>query len=392
MLTKEAKPPLNPLTQIGLKQRNVKHIRIDEVKTLYEIYEFQETIGHGTYGTVVSVVERDTHINFAIKIVNKFTAGVKNQVEIQREFNILKTVNHPNIIVLHKIYESNKKFYMIFEKCGDNLFNVYKQKFPFSEKNNKKIIEQLVAAVYYLHKNDIVHRDIKMDNILLAKNPNDPNDEFYIKLSDFGLSIIKSGAGIRSMLTERCGTVIYMAPEILLQRNYSELCDVWSVGIILYVLLIGRFPFYEIKQDDLVHKILNTEPEINPNIVSHDATDLLKCILKKDPVNRITALEILKHPWLLDNKMKSRKDETIIDYMKKWRSELILPGEESDWMSSYAEQSEFSIFPQSVKNMNMAEKETSASTVSSFRSMTPSVRKISTQMMTNSSGTEKQQD
>lgn len=350
-----------------VKQRDIKHIRIENVSTLYEIYEFKETIGHGSYGTVLAVIEKSTGTNYAIKIVNKFSSGPKNLLNMQRELSVLKTVNHPNIIILYRVYESNKKYYMIFEQCGDNLFNVFKKKFPFNEKNVKKIMKQLVGAVYYLHKNDIVHRDIKMDNILLAKNANDQNDEYFIKLVDFGLSIIKTGPGIKSMLTERCGTLIYMSPEILLQHNYSELCDVWSIGIILYVLLMGKFPFTAVTQGDIVNKILNQQPEIDKSIVCQEAEDLIKCLLDKDPVTRITALEILKHPWLLDNKITSRKDENIIDYMKKWRSELILPGEESDWIGSYGEQSDYSIFPSSAATILAGDK--SISITSSHRSI-----------------------
>lgn len=352
-----------------VKQRDIKHIRIEDVSTLYGIYEFKETIGHGSYGTVLAVVEKSTGTNYAIKVVNKFSGGTKALGDMQRELNVLKTVNHPNIIILHKVYESYKKYYMIFERCGDNLFNVFKKKYPFSEKIIKKIMKQLVGAVYYLHKNDIVHRDIKMENILLAKNPIDPNDEHFIKLVDFGLSIIKTGPGIKSMLTERCGTLIYMSPEILLQHNYSELCDVWSIGVILYVLLLGKFPFTAVKQEDVVNKILNYQPEIDRSIVCQEAEDLIKSILDKDPVTRITALEILKHPWLLDNKISSRKDETIIDYMKKWRSELILPGEESDWVGSYGEQSDYSIFPSSAATTSMGDKFSISTISSSHRSI-----------------------
>ncbi|XP_023013886.1 serine/threonine-protein kinase 33 isoform X1 [Leptinotarsa decemlineata] len=332
MIGEERSSPLY-LRSASLKEREIKHFRIDDVKKLYEVFEFQEEIGHGAFGTVVAAVEKSTSTQYAIKIVNKFSAGTAQMDEIKREIKILKSVSHQNIIRLDKIYESAKKIYMVMERCRDTLFNKYRSENPFTEKISKKIIKQLVDAVHYLHKHDIVHRDIKMENILLTKNVNDPFDNFFIKLSDFGLSVIKSGTGISGLLRDRVGTVIYMAPEILSGHTYSELCDVWSVGVILYLLIFNKFPFIARNQDDLVVKICEEEPEY-PKETNNDRIDLLKSILVKDPVKRVTALEILKHPWMVDNKIKSRKDETIIDYMKKWKSEMRLPGEESDWVSA----------------------------------------------------------
>ncbi|XP_018572594.1 serine/threonine-protein kinase 33-like [Anoplophora glabripennis] len=320
-----------------LKERSVKHLRIVDKKTLYEIYEFKEEIGHGTYGTVISAIEKQTSKNYAIKIVNKFTTGANQLQEVYSEIKILKSVDHPNIICLERVYESPRKIYMVLEKCSDNLSSVLKQEKSLTEKVTKKIIKQLVSAVYYLHKNDIVHRDIKLENILLANNPSDPSDKYFIKLSDFGLSIIKTGAGIQGMLKEYCGTVIYMAPEILLQHSYSELCDVWPIGVILYLLLFGEFPFFSSNEDELSNKICNSAPvfQIQDGAVSYEAIDLIKCLLEKDPANRITSLEILQHPWMTENKVK-QKDVNVLEYMKKWRSEMkiSIDDEPPDWISN----------------------------------------------------------
>ncbi|KAJ8940449.1 hypothetical protein NQ318_007150, partial [Aromia moschata] len=300
---------------------------IDDTKTLSEIYEFVEEIGHGSYGIVISAIEKHTAKNYAIKIVNKFTAGINKLEEVYGEIRILKLVEHPNIIHLEKVYESPRKLYMVFERCSKNL---YTQKKQFSEKVCKKIIRQLVGAVHYLHKHDIVHRDIKMENILLATNPDNPCDEFFIKLSDFGLSIVKNGSGIHGMLKEYCGTSIYMPPEMLLQHTYSELCDVWAVGIILYILLFGKYPFFSTKEEEL-----RPTAAAPPGIISSNVIDFIKSILQKDPVNRITAVEMLKHPWLQDSRCRGRKDESVLNYMKKWRKEMQLcSGEESDWLSA----------------------------------------------------------
>nr|CAI5855224.1 unnamed protein product [Callosobruchus analis] len=273
----------------ALKERDVRHVKIEDVSTLYDIYEFLEEIGHGSFGIVVSVVEKQTNENYAIKI-------------------ILKTVQHPNIVYLYKVFESTKKIYMVMERCRDNLKNVFEDEKPFSEKRTKKIIRQLTNAVYYLHKHAIVHRDIKMENILLARNPENPKDEYFIKLSDFGLSV-----------EQWC----------IWRQKYS-----WNEPIANYVMCGLLYPFYDKNEATLINLICTESPDYSPEELSPDAVDLLRCTLVKDPVQRSTTLEILKHPWLLEHKLKSRKDETIIDYMKKWKNEMLLPGLESDWMKT----------------------------------------------------------
>ncbi|CAH1098690.1 unnamed protein product [Psylliodes chrysocephalus] len=320
----------------GLKEKPIKHIKLDEVKDLFAVFEFKEEIGHGNFGLVVEAIEKSSSTHFAVKIVNKYAAGSLKLEEIQREIKILKSVTHPNIINLDRVYETGKKIYMVFELCNDNLFNKFKSCNAFPDKTIKKIIKQLVDAVYYLHRHDIVHRDIKMENILITKNPEDPNDELFIKLTDFGLSIKKAATGIQGMLRDRVGTIIYMAPEILLDHTYSELCDVWSIGVILFTMMYGKFPFMSTSQKELAGKIISFEPEFSTKMIDLDCVDLMKSTLVKDPVKRITAQEMLKHPWLFDNKIKVKtKNQTVIDYMKQWKTEMMLPGEESDWVSAY---------------------------------------------------------
>lgn len=324
-----------PKRELSVKERYVRHTNIDNVSSLYDIYEFQEQIGQGSFGIVVAVVEKNTSKNYAIKIVNKFSVGSRRIMEIRREIKILRLVQHPHIIYLAEVFESIKKIYMVFERCKESLYNNFIEKKPFRENLCRKIIKQLSEAVLYLHKRDVVHRDIKLENILLAYNPDDPTDEYFIKLSDFGLSIVKTGSGIEGMMKDRCGTVIYMAPEILSEHTYSELCDIWSIGIILYTLLYANFPFFSSRESDLIKLICNSQPDYGRKQVSTDAEDLLKRLLKKVPAERCTALEILRHPWLLEHEISTRKnDDTIIEYMKKWRKDFELPGEESDWVTS----------------------------------------------------------
>ncbi|KAJ8973434.1 hypothetical protein NQ317_016717 [Molorchus minor] len=319
-----------------LEERIIKHVRIDDTKTLFEIYEFTEEIGHGSYGIVISAIEKQSLKSSAIKIVNKFTVSV---IPLNFEIKILKLVDHPNIICLEKVYESPRKIYMVFERCSKNLYTVFKAKKPFSERISKKIIKQIVNAVQYLHKHDIVHRDIKMENILLTNNPDDPADPFFLKLSDFGLSIIKKWNWYPRNVKKNIVVLVFtcVTPEMLLQHTYSELCDVWAIGIILYMLLFGKYPFFSTKENELIYKICKCDPKLPPpsGIISSDVIDFIKSILQKDPVNRITAIEMIKHPWLQDHRFNGRKDESVLNYMKKWKNEIKLSsGEESDWLSA----------------------------------------------------------
>ncbi|KAL1505250.1 hypothetical protein ABEB36_004856 [Hypothenemus hampei] len=311
------------LVNLRLKDRRVKHVKISEAQKIYDVYEFKQEIGHGAYGVVVMAIEKTNNKPWAIKIVHKNIVGVGKLVLIDREITILKAVNHPNIIHLERIYESPKKIYMILELCQKELFKVYLDRKPFPEKDCKKIISQLADAISYLHKNDIVHRDVKMENILLVEPPEMSGNEYFIKLTDFGLSIFKTGVGIKSLMTDYCGTITYMPPEILQMKTYSELCDVWAIGVILFMLLYGKNPFMDKTDDAIAFKICNEEPDYESDIVSYEAIELLRSILKKDPVKRVTALQITENQWLNNkrNRGNKGKDQNIVDMMKQFRNE-----------------------------------------------------------------------
>ncbi|XP_048524374.1 serine/threonine-protein kinase 33 isoform X1 [Dendroctonus ponderosae] len=311
---------------LRLKDRDVKHIKISEAQKVYEVYEFKEEIGHGSFGVVVMAIEKAMNRSWAIKIVHKNIAGTNKLTEVDREIKILKVVSHPNIIYLEKVYESPKKIYMVLELCQRELFKVYLDQKPFSEKVTKKVILQLAYAVSYLHKNDIVHRDVKMENILLADR-NQSQDEYFIKLTDFGLSIVKSGVGIKSLMTDYCGTITYMPPEILQMKTYSELCDVWAIGVILFMMLYGRSPFMDKTDERISFKICNDEPDYEDHEVSAEAIELLQAILNKDPVQRVTALQITENQWLNNKRTtgNKHKDQNIVDMMKQFRNETTPP-------------------------------------------------------------------
>ncbi|XP_044762944.1 serine/threonine-protein kinase 33-like isoform X2 [Coccinella septempunctata] len=310
-------------------ERIVKHIKIKDSSDLEHVFLMGSEIGEGGFGKVIAVREKNTNAKWAMKSISKSLSGLK-LVFLQREIQILKMVNHPHIVYLDRVYESTKKIYLIMELCNGELWLLFKERKPFSESISKRITTDLVSAVAYLHKNDIVHRDIKLENILLAKNPNDPSDEYYIKLSDFGLSVIKTGTGIESMLHDCCGTALYMAPEML-SGSYSHQCDVWAIGVIIYLLIYGVYPFFSSNEKELARKIMKDEVTYPLSKISKDAVDLIKQALKKDPAYRITSAEMLDSKWLAGS---SGRENNMMDMMKEWRDEIMAPmGEESDWVS-----------------------------------------------------------
>ncbi|KAK9891683.1 hypothetical protein WA026_015651 [Henosepilachna vigintioctopunctata] len=291
-------------------ERIVRHITIKDTPDLEQVFILGNEIGEGSFGKVIVVTEKSTNTKWAMKMISKSLL-----VYLQREIQILKMVNHPHIVYLDKVYESSKKIYLILELCHGELWVLFKERKPFSETISKRITNDLASAVAYLHKN--VHRDIKLENILLARNPKDPKDEYYIKLSDFGLSVIKTGTGIESMLHDCCGTILYMAPEML-SGSYSHQCDVWAIGVIMYLLLFGVYPFFSTHEKELARKILKDEVNYPASKVSADALNLMKQLLKKDPAYRITSSEMLESKWLAGGKAGIN----MMDMMKEWKDEI----------------------------------------------------------------------
>ncbi|KAK4886165.1 hypothetical protein RN001_002436 [Aquatica leii] len=307
-----------------LKERRVNHIRLSDSTDLRDTYAFGKQIGQGGFGTVISVYDKHAEKNWALKIVSKAAVGDRIDT-IYREINILKMVDHPHIIYLEKVYESSKKIYLVLELCFGTLSTLFNEKKPFSESDAKKIIRDLSSAVSYLHKNDIVHRDLKLENILIAKNPDDENDKLYIKITDFGLSIVKQGNDYENMLHDCCGTLAYMAPEIITSRSYSQQCDVWAIGVIMYMLLSGNLPFYSDHEANLTAMICNEELSYTFTSTP-EAIDLMTKMLNKNPALRATAIEVLQHPWIIGEQIKdSNVSENVLDMMRLWRSEMMVP-------------------------------------------------------------------
>ncbi|KAK6642132.1 hypothetical protein RUM44_013855 [Polyplax serrata] len=310
-----------------LKVRNLVTLKLCKSEELLKHYELGKVIGQGCFGVVHEAVKKQDNKPWAIKIMHKSKAGQSRLQQLQREINILKSVRHDHIIHLEQLFETPNKYFLVMEKCHGELYDVFIKEKRLAENETRTVVTRLADAVAYLHKSDIVHRDIKLENILMGTNPQDPNDHLYIKLTDFGLSAVK-GNGVENMLNDCCGSLQYMAPEIIENRPYSQQCDVWSIGVLDFLLLCGFWPFYSENQceQEVCHLILTEEPNYSGwewQNISKPAIHLLQKMLNKNPAFRITAAEILNHPWIKgEAKLEGQSGtQNILELMKIWNTE-----------------------------------------------------------------------
>jgi serine/threonine protein kinase len=264
-------------------------------------YKYGRIIGRGAFGKVNIGLNVLTGRIVAIKSFNKNNILSENaKKKILYETNLMRSLFHPSVTKILETFESEKYMLIIMEYIsGGNLQNFVKKRRKLCEKTSKILFRQIIQGIKYIHSKGIVHRDIKLENILLDLNN-------IIKICDFGVGkLIKPS----TILKDQCGTPVYMAPEILKGEGYHGFpVDIWSAGVALYIMLSGALPFNKSKDHDLEYAILNINPKEIPDI-SQEAKNLLKNILEKDPKKRYTEDKILEHPWLNDN-----NDEDSYDY------------------------------------------------------------------------------
>ncbi|KAM6158506.1 serine/threonine-protein kinase 33 [Rhynchocyon petersi] len=303
----------------------VPHIRIDDGPAIQEFYTFGRVLGQGGFGMVIEATEKETDTKWAIKKVNKDKAGSSAVKLLEREVNILKSVKHEHIIHLEQVFETPKRMYLVMELCEDGeLKKILDKKGHFSENETRWIIQRLASAIAYLHDKDIVHRDLKLENILVKSSFIDANNEMNlnIKVTDFGLAVRKHG-GSEAMLQTTCGTPIYMAPEVINAHDYSRQCDIWSIGVIMYILLCGEPPFLASSEEKLFELIRKGELHFEDpvwNSISNCAKSALKQLMKVDPAHRITAKELLDAQWITGNALSSARPINVLEMMKEWKN------------------------------------------------------------------------
>jgi calcium/calmodulin-dependent protein kinase I len=277
----------------------------DQVPSTFRArYAVGDILGKGTYATVRSCICRKDGVKYAVKIVDRRRLNRSTENAFRDEVRIMKMLDCPNIIKCHEFFEEDNYFYLVEEFVdGGELFDRIARKHVYNEKEARDLIKTLLGAIKYCHDRDVVHRDLKLENLLLAHE----GDDAPIKLADFGFATFAK----EESLTQVCGSLDYIAPEILLHEHYGKPVDMWSVGVIIYMLLGGQPPFTGDTDDEEMEKIKTCNYEFDKEHwwdVSDEAKSLISHLLVHNPAERYTVDEALLHKWLqmTDDELEDR--------------------------------------------------------------------------------------
>ncbi|WOG89668.1 hypothetical protein DCAR_0208906 [Daucus carota subsp. sativus] len=255
-------------------------------------YELGRTLGEGSFAKVKFARNPETGENVAIKILDKEKVLMHKMIgQIKREISTMKLIRHPNVIRMYEVMASKTKIYIVLEfVTGGELFDKIASKGRLKEDEARKYFQQLINAVDYCHSRGVFHRDLKPENLLLDANG-------VLKVSDFGLSALPQQLREDGLLHTTCGTPNYVAPEVINNKGYDGAkADLWSCGVILYVLMAGYLPFEESNLMALYKKIFKADFSCPPWF-STSAKKLIKRILDPSPTTRITIQEVIENEW-----------------------------------------------------------------------------------------------
>ena len=309
------KQPEQPEKKGGIQQSNFVKQHSNKLNTDYKIIK---KLGAGAFSEVFLVQNRVTSTYECAKVLELSALSTFADEDIMNEIRTLAEMDHPNIMKIKGYYQTAHHLYIISEYlAGGELFDRIIEVHNFSEAQAAKLIEQVISAVVYLHKHNIIHRDLKPENIVFESKDKDS----LIKIIDFGTSRkVKKDEKLKS----RLGTAYYIAPEVL-GMCYDSKCDVWSCGVILYVLLFGIPPFNGKTDDEIFDKIKKGVfkfPETGPK-VSDDAKRLILKMLNKNPELRTSGDDLLKDPWfekMRDNKNVDGQNQIAINSLKQFKA------------------------------------------------------------------------
>jgi len=284
---------------------------------LLEQYELKDELGKGAFSVVKLAINKKTGEKVAVKIIDKTQASSdSDEKRLKTEVEILKKVKHSNIVCLKDLFDTPQNLYLIMELVtGGELFDKIVEKGQYSEKEASATVKKILSSVDYLHSVNIAHRDLKPENLLLKGE-----DETDVMLSDFGLSKIINQD---TMMETACGTPYYVAPEVLSAQGYDKEVDLWSIGVITYLLLCGFPPFYGETLPEVFEQIMKADfdfPDPYWKDISKEAKDFISKLLVVDAKKRLTAKQAMEHPWIANggsaNKILNIKGE-----MEKFNSQ-----------------------------------------------------------------------
>lgn len=281
-----------------------------EMEKKYRIYH-NEVLGKGAFSEVKKAVGKQDGTEYAVKLMNKATLSHSDLKTLYREVDILRKLDWTNIIKLYDVYEDFDTVYLFTEfASGGELFERIVEKERYEEEDAKNVVRRLAFALRHCFKKGIIHRDLKPDNILLS----DDTDDSVIKLADFGFATaVNPESADHKILQTQLGTPNYIAPEIINGKTYNYKCDIWSFGVITYVLLSGHLPFGGKSRSELFKHIkagvFTFTPSFAWSNVSEEAKDFIRHLIVVDPDKRYDYDQIISHEWVASNK-QDRSDLT----------------------------------------------------------------------------------
>ncbi|XP_021917741.1 calcium/calmodulin-dependent protein kinase type 1 isoform X2 [Zootermopsis nevadensis] len=307
----------------------------DKQPSVEDKYNLKELLGTGAFSEVrLAESKEKPGLMFAVKIIDKKALkgkedSLENEIKVLRRFSETTTrsdvtssanseetpwLKHPNIVQLLETFEDKHKVYLIMELVtGGELFDRIVEKGSYTEKDASDLIRQVLEAVDYMHEQGVVHRDLKPENLLYYS----PDEDSKIMISDFGLSKMEDSG----IMATACGTPGYVAPEVLAQKPYGKAVDVWSIGVISYILLCGYPPFYDENDANLFAQILKGEFEFDSpywDDISDSAKDFIRQLMCVDVEKRYTCRQALAHPWISGNAASNKNIHgTVSEQLKK---------------------------------------------------------------------------
>ena len=281
-----------------------KRLKKDEMSSktgqITDLYEFGDTIGRGHFATVKAARHRFTGERVAIKVIDKTKLDDISRDHLFQEVKCMKLVQHPNVVRLFDVIDSASKFYLVLEfgDGGDMYDYIMRHPNGLTEPKAKNYFGQIVDAIKYCHDLHVVHRDLKPENVVFFEQTG------QVKLTDFGFSnVFEPG----SKLYTSCGSLAYSAPEILLGDSYdAPAVDIWSLGVILFMLVTGHAPFQEANDSETLTMILDCKFYL-PSHLSDECIHLISNMLVRDPKGRIKLENIQKHDWLSSISFKNKE-------------------------------------------------------------------------------------
>ncbi|XP_065359391.1 calcium/calmodulin-dependent protein kinase type 1 [Calliphora vicina] len=324
------------------KKDSAKKSKAKEIKELNKTipiedkYNLHGLLGTGAFSEVrLAESKEEPSKHYAVKIIDKKALkgkeeSLENEIRVLRRFSANhqndnaaaaaatdtsgNRLTHPNIVQLYETYEDKSKIYLVMELVtGGELFDRIVEKGSYTEKDASDLIRQILEAVDYMHEQGVVHRDLKPENLLFYS----PDDDSKIMISDFGLSKMEDSG----IMATACGTPGYVAPEVLAQRPYGKAVDIWSIGVISYILLCGYPPFYDENDANLFAQILKGEFEFDSpywDDISESAKDFIRHLMCVNVEKRYTCKQALLHPWISGNAAGNKNiHATVSEQLKK---------------------------------------------------------------------------